>query len=128
MCSTSEAEELTEIVISFFVDRQLQGLSVLLYECMEAVISYFTDKEWNASCEKIAKSIARRLIVLSIYCFALHQDIVYCIGFLALGVGKIIVLLCCTKAFLAQCSIICLIYVSKWFVDCFLHVLFSFLM
>ncbi|EXC31806.1 hypothetical protein L484_020633 [Morus notabilis] len=61
VCSTSEAEELTGIIISFFVDRQLQGLSVLLYECMEAVISYFTDKEWKASCEKIAKSIARRV-------------------------------------------------------------------
>lgn len=64
MCTTSEAEELLEVVISFFSDRQLQGLSVLLYECMQAVIGYFTDKEWNTSCERIAKSVACRLTVL----------------------------------------------------------------
>ncbi|KAM6599125.1 hypothetical protein CsatA_018734 [Cannabis sativa] len=59
--STSEAEELVEVVICFFLDRQLQGLSVLLYECAQAVIGYFTDEEWNASCEKIAKSLACRV-------------------------------------------------------------------
>lgn len=61
VCRTSEAEELLEVVISFFSDRQLQGLSVLLYECMQAVIGYFTDKEWSTSCEKIAKSVACRV-------------------------------------------------------------------
>ncbi|POO01134.1 actin protein 2/3 complex subunit-like protein [Trema orientale] len=59
--STSEAEELVEVIICFFLDRQLQGLSVLLYECTQAVINYFTDKEWEASCEKIAKSLACRV-------------------------------------------------------------------
>ncbi|XP_062082179.1 uncharacterized protein LOC133788639 [Humulus lupulus] len=59
--STSEAEELVEVIICFFLDRQLQGLSVLLCECTQAVIGYFTDKEWEVSCEKVAKSLACRV-------------------------------------------------------------------
>lgn len=66
--STSEAEELVEVIIYFFLDRQLQGLSVLLYECTQAVIGYFADKEWEGSCERIAKSLACRLMLL-FYCF-----------------------------------------------------------
>ncbi|KAK9940019.1 hypothetical protein M0R45_016697 [Rubus argutus] len=58
---TSEAEELVEVIIYLFLDRQLQGLFVLLHECMQSAISYFTDNEWESSCEKIAKSIARRI-------------------------------------------------------------------
>ncbi|KAL5565803.1 hypothetical protein UlMin_028967 [Ulmus minor] len=61
MFSTSEAEELVEVIISLFLDRLLQGLSLLLYDCMESVISYFTDEEWKTSCDKIAKSLAGRV-------------------------------------------------------------------
>ena len=64
MFSASEAEELVEVIICLFLDRQLQGLSVLLYECMQALIIYFTDREWKTSCEKIAKYLASRLAVL----------------------------------------------------------------
>ncbi|XP_004287554.1 PREDICTED: uncharacterized protein LOC101295940 isoform X2 [Fragaria vesca subsp. vesca] len=58
---TSEAEELMEVIIYLFLDRQLQGLFVLLHECMQSAISYFTEDEWQSSCEKIAKSLACRI-------------------------------------------------------------------
>ncbi|KAB2606644.1 hypothetical protein D8674_006361 [Pyrus ussuriensis x Pyrus communis] len=58
---TSEAEELIKVIICLFSDRQLQGLSVLLHECMQSAISYFTEKEWDSSCEKIANSLACRV-------------------------------------------------------------------
>lgn len=60
MFSSKEAEKLVEVVTFLFLDRQLQGLSVILYEGMHSAINYFTDQEWNTSCEKIAKSIACR--------------------------------------------------------------------
>ncbi|KAF9597191.1 hypothetical protein IFM89_016332 [Coptis chinensis] len=56
--NNSEAEELLGAIISFFLDRQLQGLSLLFYECMLSVISSFTDNEWSSSCERVAKSLA----------------------------------------------------------------------
>ncbi|CAL0334014.1 unnamed protein product [Lupinus luteus] len=59
--STLEAEEVVEIIISLFLDRQFQGLMVLLNDCMQAIINYFTDEEWCLSCEKIAKFIACRV-------------------------------------------------------------------
>ncbi|KAG2674173.1 hypothetical protein I3760_13G122400 [Carya illinoinensis] len=59
--STSEAEELVEVIIFLFLDLQLHGLAVLLYECMQSLISYFTEKEWKNSCNKIAKSLACRV-------------------------------------------------------------------
>ncbi|TQE13341.1 hypothetical protein C1H46_001148 [Malus baccata] len=61
MYLTSEAEELIEVIICLFSDRQLQGLSVLLHECMQSAISYFTENEWESSCEKIANSLACRV-------------------------------------------------------------------
>ncbi|ONI00919.1 hypothetical protein PRUPE_6G111800 [Prunus persica] len=61
MYLTSEAEELIEVIICLFSDRQLQGLLVLLHECMQSAISYFTNEEWESSCEKIAKSLACRV-------------------------------------------------------------------
>lgn len=60
--STSEAEELVEVIIFLFLDHQLHGLAVLLYECMQSLISYFTEKEWKNSCTKITKSLACRLL------------------------------------------------------------------
>lgn len=63
MFSTSDAEEIIEVIISLFLDRQLQGLSALLYECLQTLIDYLTDEEWLSSCKKIAKYLARRLIL-----------------------------------------------------------------
>lgn len=60
MFAASEAEELVEIAVFLCLDRQLQGLLVVLDEFMQSVISYFTDDEWNGSCEKIARSLASR--------------------------------------------------------------------
>lgn len=64
MFSTSDAVELVEFIICLFLDRKLQGLMVLLYDCMQSVINYFTDREWEACCEEIAKSLACRLSIL----------------------------------------------------------------
>ncbi|XP_037492639.1 uncharacterized protein LOC105628018 isoform X2 [Jatropha curcas] len=59
--SPSEAEELVQYAICLSLDRQLQGLLMLLCECMQSAISYFTDEEWSASCEKIAREVACRV-------------------------------------------------------------------
>lgn len=58
--TTVEAEEIVEIIICLFLDRRIQGLLVLLSDCMQATVNYFTDQEWCASCENIAKFIACR--------------------------------------------------------------------
>ncbi|KAK7312603.1 hypothetical protein VNO77_36578 [Canavalia gladiata] len=59
--SNAEAEEIVEIIICLFLDRQFQGLLVLLNDCMQAIVNYFTDQEWCSSCENIAKFIACRV-------------------------------------------------------------------
>ncbi|XP_042492694.1 uncharacterized protein LOC122072189 isoform X2 [Macadamia integrifolia] len=59
--STSEAEEFLGVIISLFLDRQLQGLCSILSECMVAIIGYFEDQEWNISCAEVAKSLASRI-------------------------------------------------------------------
>ncbi|KAI5388991.1 hypothetical protein KIW84_074591 [Lathyrus oleraceus] len=59
--TTVEAEEIVEIIICLFLDRRIQGLLVLLSDCMQATVNYFTDQEWCASCENIAKFIACRV-------------------------------------------------------------------
>ncbi|KAJ0083211.1 hypothetical protein Patl1_30579 [Pistacia atlantica] len=59
--STEEAEMLVEAVICLFLDRQLLILSVHLHQFLQSAISYFTEQEWNTSCEKIAKSLAHRV-------------------------------------------------------------------
>ncbi|KAE8722781.1 putative Shugoshin C terminus [Hibiscus syriacus] len=58
---TSDCQELAEVIICLFLDRQLQGLSVLLRDCIQSVISSFTDEEWINSYSRIAKSIASRV-------------------------------------------------------------------
>ncbi|KAL4591598.1 hypothetical protein LXL04_004567 [Taraxacum kok-saghyz] len=65
--SVSEAEELVVATICLFMDRQLLGLSVDLYECILSLINFFKDEEWTASCTKIAKAVALR-IPLDINC------------------------------------------------------------
>ncbi|XP_015577597.2 uncharacterized protein LOC8275232 isoform X1 [Ricinus communis] len=59
--SASDAEELVKVIIYLSLDRQLQGLLVLLYGCMQSAINYFTDEEWTTSCEEIARAIACRV-------------------------------------------------------------------
>lgn len=60
--SAQEAEELLVIIISLFLDRQLQGLSMILHEGMLSVINFFRDEEWPDSCDKVAKSLACRFL------------------------------------------------------------------
>ncbi|KAM7522417.1 hypothetical protein LguiA_012319 [Lonicera macranthoides] len=72
--SISEAEELVSVIICLFLDRQLIGLSLILYNCMQSVIRFFTDKEWNKSCEKVAKSLACR-VRCDINCLRLVESI-----------------------------------------------------
>lgn len=59
---TSEAEELVEVIVWQFLDRQLQGLAVVMYNCMRSALAYFSADEWNTSCAKIANSLACRLL------------------------------------------------------------------
>ncbi|XP_038895435.1 uncharacterized protein LOC120083668 isoform X2 [Benincasa hispida] len=59
--TSSEVEQLAEAIICLFLDRQFQGITVLLCECLQSLIHYFTDEEWNACCEKIAKSLVCRI-------------------------------------------------------------------
>ncbi|XP_042398097.1 uncharacterized protein LOC121988634 isoform X1 [Zingiber officinale] len=59
--SKSEAEELLSIIIHLVLDRQLQGLLLTLNECMQSMIGYFREDEWDASCEKVARSVVSRI-------------------------------------------------------------------
>ncbi|CAN1252918.1 hypothetical protein LINPERPRIM_LOCUS8182, partial [Linum perenne] len=59
--SASEMGSLLEIVILLFLDRQLEGLLVMLYESMQCIINYFTDAEWPGACRNIATSLASRI-------------------------------------------------------------------
>uniref|UniRef100_A0A9I9CKE4 Coiled-coil SMC6 And NSE5 INteracting (CANIN) domain-containing protein n=1 Tax=Cucumis melo TaxID=3656 RepID=A0A9I9CKE4_CUCME len=59
--TSSEVERLAEAIICLFLDRQFQGITELLCECLQSLIHYFTDEEWNACCEKIAKSLVCRI-------------------------------------------------------------------
>ncbi|XP_072960120.1 uncharacterized protein [Typha angustifolia] len=59
--STSEAEEFLIIVIFLFLDRQLQGLALILSACLQSIIYFFSESEWNVSCMKVAESIAHRV-------------------------------------------------------------------
>ncbi|RYR74427.1 hypothetical protein Ahy_A02g009144 isoform D [Arachis hypogaea] len=52
-----EAEELIEIIICLFLDRQFQGLLVLLNDCVEAIVNYFTDQEWHSKSEELIEII-----------------------------------------------------------------------
>ncbi|XP_020591528.1 uncharacterized protein LOC110032292, partial [Phalaenopsis equestris] len=56
--SASEAEEVLIVIIRFFLARQVQGLSFILAECMQSILSFFAENEWAISCEKVAHAIA----------------------------------------------------------------------
>ncbi|XVF46250.1 hypothetical protein PTKIN_Ptkin03bG0012500 [Pterospermum kingtungense] len=58
---TSGRQELVEVIICLFLDRRLQGLSVLLRNCMQSVIDSFTEEEWINSYSEIAKSLVSRV-------------------------------------------------------------------
>ncbi|XP_020259995.1 uncharacterized protein LOC109836495 isoform X2 [Asparagus officinalis] len=59
--SASEAADLLAVIVRIYLDRQLQGLSVILNECMQSVISFFSDSEWDFGCKKVAHSVACRI-------------------------------------------------------------------
>ncbi|KAG8052773.1 hypothetical protein GUJ93_ZPchr0001g30926 [Zizania palustris] len=59
--SSSEAEELLDIVISFFLDRRLEGLLLILENSLNSLILYFNTSEWESSCLTVAQSIAQRV-------------------------------------------------------------------
>ncbi|KAF0917616.1 hypothetical protein E2562_020985 [Oryza meyeriana var. granulata] len=61
--SSSEAEELLVIVISFFLDRRLEGLLLIMGDCLSSLILYFNTSEWESSCLTVAQSIAQRVTV-----------------------------------------------------------------
>lgn len=65
--TSSEVELLAEAIICLFLDRQFQGLTVLLCECVQSLIHYFIDEEWKACCDKIAKSLVCRYYTLPSY-------------------------------------------------------------
>ncbi|CAL4932544.1 unnamed protein product [Urochloa decumbens] len=59
--SPSEAEELLVIVISLLLDRGLEGLLLIMGECLNSLVSYFNTREWESSCVMVAESIAQRV-------------------------------------------------------------------
>jgi hypothetical protein len=58
--SPSEAEDLLGIVISLFLDRQLEGLLLILGDCLNSLVLYFSTSEWESSCLMVAESISKR--------------------------------------------------------------------
>lgn len=63
--ATSEAEKIAGIVVFLFLDRKLQGLSMILNKCMLSVIYFFKDKEWETSCANVAKHLAFRFSLVT---------------------------------------------------------------
>uniref|UniRef100_A0ACD5VNP7 Uncharacterized protein n=1 Tax=Avena sativa TaxID=4498 RepID=A0ACD5VNP7_AVESA len=59
--STSEAEDLLVIVISLFLDRQLEGLLLIMGDCLNSLGLYFNTSEWESSCLMVAESISKRV-------------------------------------------------------------------
>ncbi|XP_023640259.1 uncharacterized protein LOC17888683 [Capsella rubella] len=59
--STSQVEQIAEILVLLLLDRGLLGLPLLLQECLTSVVGSFKDEEWVSSCRKIATSLASRV-------------------------------------------------------------------
>ncbi|XP_010510682.1 PREDICTED: uncharacterized protein LOC104786908 [Camelina sativa] len=59
--STSQVEQMAEILVLLLLDRGLVGLSLLLQDCLISVVGSFKDEEWVSSCRKIAISLASRV-------------------------------------------------------------------
>ncbi|CAN6485896.1 unnamed protein product [Victoria cruziana] len=56
--SVTEVENILGVVISFFLDRQFEGILLVLQDCLLSVVSFFTDDEWEVSSKIVAKTIA----------------------------------------------------------------------
>ncbi|XP_031501944.1 uncharacterized protein LOC116265479 [Nymphaea colorata] len=56
--SVAEVENLLGVVISFFLERRLEGISLVLQECLVSVLSFFTDDEWEVSSKRVAETIS----------------------------------------------------------------------
>ncbi|CAI0397998.1 unnamed protein product [Linum tenue] len=61
MFLASEAETLLEVIVLLSLDRKLEGFLLLLHDCVQSVINYFTDEEWQAACQSVARSLACRV-------------------------------------------------------------------
>ncbi|CAL4924091.1 unnamed protein product [Urochloa decumbens] len=59
--SPSEAEEFLVIVISLLLDRGLEGLLLVLGDCLNSLVLYFNTSEWESSCVMVTESIAQRV-------------------------------------------------------------------
>ncbi|OEL16369.1 hypothetical protein BAE44_0022609 [Dichanthelium oligosanthes] len=68
--SPSEAEEFLVIVISLFLDRGLEGLLLILGDCLNSLVLYFNANEWESSCVMVAESIAQR-VTMDLNCLRL---------------------------------------------------------
>ncbi|KAF8111184.1 hypothetical protein N665_0076s0175 [Sinapis alba] len=56
--TASQLEQIAEVLVWLLLDRSLQGLSLLLQECLISVTESFNEGEWVSSCKKIANSLA----------------------------------------------------------------------
>ncbi|KAL9258306.1 hypothetical protein AKJ16_DCAP16028 [Drosera capensis] len=61
MFSVSETEELIRVMARLSLDQRLLGLSSIMNESLISAINYFTDEEWDNSCQSVAKSLAERV-------------------------------------------------------------------
>ncbi|KAJ0238917.1 Actin protein 2/3 complex subunit-like protein [Hirschfeldia incana] len=59
--TASQLEQIAETLIWLLLDRGLQGLSLLLQECLISVTESFKEGEWVSSCKNIANSLASRV-------------------------------------------------------------------
>ncbi|KAJ4891166.1 hypothetical protein Rs2_30914 [Raphanus sativus] len=59
--NASQLEQIAGILVWLLLDRGLQGLSLLLQECLISVTESFKDGEWVSSCKNIANSLASRV-------------------------------------------------------------------
>ncbi|XP_033130879.1 uncharacterized protein LOC103829709 isoform X1 [Brassica rapa] len=59
--TASQLEQLAEVLVWLLLDRGLQGLSLLLQECLISVTESFREEEWVSSCKNIANSLASRV-------------------------------------------------------------------
>ncbi|CAH8342166.1 unnamed protein product [Eruca vesicaria subsp. sativa] len=59
--TASQLEQIAEILVWLLLDRSLQGLSLLLQECVVSVTESFKEEEWVSSFKKIANSLASRV-------------------------------------------------------------------
>ncbi|KAF3581461.1 hypothetical protein DY000_02030412 [Brassica cretica] len=59
--NASQLEQIAEVLVWLLLDRGLQGLSLLLQECLISVTESFKEEEWVSSCKNLANSLASRV-------------------------------------------------------------------